>query len=287
MPHECTNCGETFADGSKEMLSGCPSCGGNKFQFRPSSSGSSNSSTPPTPDESGGATSAAADRTQSNADRNSTTRSSASGTESRSTNTDAGGSNSETRRPWPGQEHSGGDESSSDSPKPWPSTAREPADRRQSPGSVEPSASSGSRSPNESDVTVEPRRSADASPRRGRSPSSDEAPSEGRENPTAENREDRAQANARSGTVSPDEISRAAPADSSQPQSADEADGKPNLSTLREELNEQFESIKIVSPGQYELNLMELYDRDSYIISLQEDGHYVIEVPETWNRDDQ
>ncbi|WP_224270737.1 OapC/ArvC family zinc-ribbon domain-containing protein [Haloprofundus salinisoli] len=89
--------------------------------------------------------------------------------------------------------------------------------------------------------------------------------------------------------MSPDEISRAAPAET--PQSAGdtddtaEVDDKPDLSTLREELNEQFESIKIVSLGQYELNLMELYDRDSYIISLQEDGHYVIEVPETWNRD--
>ncbi|MFC7113996.1 Zn-ribbon containing protein [Natronoarchaeum sp. GCM10025703] len=35
MPHQCTNCGRTFPDGSKEMLSGCPDCGGNKFQFNP------------------------------------------------------------------------------------------------------------------------------------------------------------------------------------------------------------------------------------------------------------
>ena len=35
MPHQCTNCGRTFADGSKEMLSGCPDCSGTKFQFRP------------------------------------------------------------------------------------------------------------------------------------------------------------------------------------------------------------------------------------------------------------
>ena len=35
MPHQCTNCDRTFADGSKEMLSGCPECGGTKFQFRP------------------------------------------------------------------------------------------------------------------------------------------------------------------------------------------------------------------------------------------------------------
>ena len=35
MPHQCTTCGHTFADGSKEMLSGCPDCGGNTFQFHP------------------------------------------------------------------------------------------------------------------------------------------------------------------------------------------------------------------------------------------------------------
>ena len=60
----------------------------------------------------------------------------------------------------------------------------------------------------------------------------------------------------------------------------------PSIEELREELNEQFESIKIVSPGQYELNLMELYNREEYIISLQEDGRYVIEVPDSWRSED-
>jgi predicted nucleic acid-binding Zn-ribbon protein len=62
------------------------------------------------------------------------------------------------------------------------------------------------------------------------------------------------------------------------------SDERPSLDQLREELNDQFESIKILGPGQYELNLMELYDRDEYIISLKEDGRYVIEVPDTWGR---
>ncbi|PSQ24287.1 hypothetical protein BRD06_07885, partial [Halobacteriales archaeon QS_9_67_15] len=39
-------------------------------------------------------------------------------------------------------------------------------------------------------------------------------------------------------------------------------------------------------PGQYELNLMELYDREEYIIALQEDGRYSIQVPETWRQAD-
>lgn len=57
---------------------------------------------------------------------------------------------------------------------------------------------------------------------------------------------------------------------------------QPDLSDLRRELNDQFESIKIVEPGEYELNLMDLYDREEYIIALQENGRYVIQMPETW-----
>jgi predicted nucleic acid-binding Zn-ribbon protein len=74
----------------------------------------------------------------------------------------------------------------------------------------------------------------------------------------------------------------------SEPPSADPAasveppadDAQPDLQELREELNEQFESVKVLAPGQYELNLMELYDRKEYIVALQEDGHYSIQVPE-------
>jgi predicted nucleic acid-binding Zn-ribbon protein len=31
---------------------------------------------------------------------------------------------------------------------------------------------------------------------------------------------------------------------------------------------------------------MELYDRQEYIIALQEDGQYVIEVPDAWEAPD-
>jgi hypothetical protein len=63
-------------------------------------------------------------------------------------------------------------------------------------------------------------------------------------------------------------------------------DESPGLKELREELNSQFESIRIVEPGQYELNLMELYEREEYIISLREDGKYIIEVPDAWDASD-
>jgi predicted nucleic acid-binding Zn-ribbon protein len=62
----------------------------------------------------------------------------------------------------------------------------------------------------------------------------------------------------------------------------DDAEERPSLEQLREELNDQFESIRVLEPGQYELNLMELYNREEYIIALQEDGKYTIQVPERW-----
>lgn len=162
MPHRCTECGHTFEDGSKEMLSGCPECGGNKFQFLPD-----------------GAT-----------------------------------------------------------PAPDPST--------------------GAETPPE--------------------PESDPTPG------STSDREDRAQADARSSVVDANELPPSAkdPEPEAETEPADE--GTPDLSQLRDELNDQFESIRIVDHGQYELNLMELYKREEFIIALQENGRYVIEVPESFRR---
>ena len=33
MPHQCLQCGSVFPKGSREILKGCPSCGGTKFFF--------------------------------------------------------------------------------------------------------------------------------------------------------------------------------------------------------------------------------------------------------------
>ncbi len=33
MPHKCTKCGHVFDDGSSSVLTGCPSCGANKFLY--------------------------------------------------------------------------------------------------------------------------------------------------------------------------------------------------------------------------------------------------------------
>ncbi|MFC6737407.1 Zn-ribbon containing protein, partial [Halolamina salina] len=90
-----------------------------------------------------------------------------------------------------------------------------------------------------------------------------------------------------SGAVGPedDEPVEKQPVAGSAPQHEEPASDD-DLGALREELNDQFESIKITAPGQYELNLMELYDRKEYIISLQEDGRYVIEMADDYGIDE-
>jgi len=51
---------------------------------------------------------------------------------------------------------------------------------------------------------------------------------------------------------------------------------------VREVLNDQFGSIKIVERGKFELDLMEMFESDDYIIQLGEDGRYMVESMSTW-----
>ena len=244
MPHQCIECGRTFPDGSKEMLSGCPDCGGNKFQFKP-----------------GGATDSPEP---------------ASSTDS---------------EPTAGSESTPGFDPSSEADAERPSS--DPAD----PAGA--AASSGSTASSDRTDAPDP---ADGRPERAGSSetagSDTTDPVEGdAERIDGEEAEDTAQASARSDVVTPDELDRAAREGGSSSAARDSAEAdaesmeppasQPGVDELRDELNEQFESIKIVSPGQYELNLMELYDRQEYIISLQEDGRYVIEMPDAWGVTDE
>ena len=290
MPHLCTNCDRTFPDGSKEMLSGCPGCGGNKFQFTP-----------------------AADRTREatpGADRSDERDGTARASRQHDQQTD----HVEESTPDPRSTH-------------WPETARRPAERgieadewedrlqprdsptrRDSPPRTDTGDPPGSE--NETDLEDDVGTAARAEP--SIDPGST-AVSERESDPESEGepvravvpeREDDAQASARSDVISPDELpprtaksehtdsqrgSRVAP--EQQPPNgtvvSEPETERPSLEELREELNDQFESIKIVNPGQYELNLMELYDREEHIISLQEDGRYVINVPDTWYETDE
>ena len=254
MPHQCTGCGETFDDGSKEMLSGCPACGGNKFQFHPKGAEIPDDPDPPEPSTDAEAPPERDDSSVTETVGRATTR----------------------VRDFV----SSGDEPEPDPNAAWPGEAGD-----------EPAAGV---EPNDGEII-------DA-----------DARSDGHEAD-----EDAAQASARSGLASSEEVrdvggsagsSAAGAGDSSPPDAGSDADSgtaaaersdrppaggddrvvsepsgaDPDLSELRDQLNDQFESIKILEPGQYELNLMELYDREEYIIALQENGRYVIQVPDQW-----
>ncbi|MBP2252863.1 putative nucleic acid-binding Zn-ribbon protein [Halarchaeum solikamskense] len=234
MPHQCTNCGHTFADGSKEMLSGCPECGGNKFQFHPSE----------VPDD------APDDATEEPPERPDTGVPSAVG-KAAATVRDL------VRDDTPDHD----DTPVSDDETPQTADAPETA------GGPSPGASSaddGNRDP------------PDATP--GQSTGTDSEPDDGGD----DDAEDAAQASARSEMVTADDLPERPPSEGRVVKEPDADADEPDMEALREELNEQFESIKVLAPGQYELNLMELYDREEYIIALQENGRYVIEVPETF-----
>jgi len=226
MPHQCTTCGHVFEDGSKEMLSGCPECGGTKFQFHPE--GADIPERPPADVE-------PPDRPDAEEGVTGTV-----------------GNAAATVRNLVG---------SGDS----------------SPTGPDTTASGGADSPSEENVA------GVALNDRSENTASTETSTESR--PDRSTGEDAAQASARSDVVNSDELPDA---DSTPPPVDDGTvvekpdDDRPDLSELREELNDQFESIKVVEPGQYELNLMELYDREEYIIALQEDGKYSIQVPDRW-----
>lgn len=108
-----------------------------------------------------------------------------------------------------------------------------------------------------------------------------ETPPSERQESISSTGESRAQVDARSGMISPDELP---PSPTPTPDNSSTSD-MPTTDTqtkaaLKEELEDAFGSIRIVERGEYELNLMELYERDACIIQLEEDGRYMIDVPE-------
>jgi hypothetical protein len=279
MPHQCTTCGHVFDDGSKEMLGGCPECGGAKFQFHPK--GTEVSDDPPDaapPDRDGGVAERVGRAT----------------TTVRDWVGDDGDPPPDRDPEWDADRDQGRSEAGTDPPSGLDTSDAAasdpgvPADPPTS-GTTDPSVSSATpdRSDEDTDVEADIDVEADTTDRPDPAAEGDDIivadddPPEER----SEASEDRAQATARSEVASPDELperdDREAP--TSEGRVVREPTGdNPDMSELREELNDQFESIKIVEPGQYELNLMELYDRDEYIIALRENGRYVIQMPERW-----
>jgi predicted nucleic acid-binding Zn-ribbon protein len=265
MPHQCTNCGHTFADGSKEMLSGCPGCGGNTFQFHPKGAEipeeppADAESKPPEPEGGNAANTVGRAATKVR---------------------DFVGAGSESGT---GTADSGSERPTEADPEPEPDAAPDPS----------------APWPDDLDEEREDAEIIDADARR--------------EADDAGDAEDLAQASARADVAGPDELvadavdpsasggtepdtsggsqggatatGTDAPAPSDGRVVSEPSGEEPGIEELREQLNDQFESIKIVEPGQYELNLMELFDREEYIIALQENGRYVIQVPENWMGD--
>ena len=272
MPHQCTGCGEIFEDGSKEMLSGCPECGGNKFQFRPKGADVPDDPDPP---DAGGDESVPdpddADSPDPNADE----------LPDRDDGAVAGTVGRATTRVRDFVSPSG----EPDPNATWPSEARgaaaaDPATddgeiidadaRRDDAGVDEDDAQASARTGLASREDVrdvsEPRPGPAGSEPTESGPvgSGSTGHSGGGSDAAADGRSDRP------------------PAGEGDRVESEPADEDPDLTELREQLNDQFESIKIVEPGEYELNLMELYDREEYIIALQENGRYVIQVPDQW-----
>ncbi len=51
-----------------------------------------------------------------------------------------------------------------------------------------------------------------------------------------------------------------------------------------EEIGERVESVRIVSPGSYELNLESLLERDEIVMALKEDGTYLVHLPSVFQK---
>jgi len=339
MPHQCTSCDRTFADGSKQMLSGCPDCGGNTFQYLPEDEATpaGDRDPPDRPEGSGVAeTVGRAATTLRDAvtpdPEDPTDRSfSASPREDDTPATppsradDAGapagaadaGEPAGTTDPAAGTADPAADETATgETPgggAPRPETAPDTVEERRDAEFIDADAA---------DAADGPEDSAQSSARSevlddgafpggvvGSDPtpnSSESAPERPAASPDGRTGTDRGSRPAVDPQPAPPDAGQdvadaggatdgSAPAGPGGAPPATDADGRvvgtpeedrPDLSDLREELNSQFEGIRVTEPGQYELNLMELYEREETIIALKEDGRYVIEVPEAWHGDD-
>jgi predicted nucleic acid-binding Zn-ribbon protein len=314
MPHKCTDCGRAFEDGSKEMLSGCPDCGGTTFQFRPDgpepSGESDDAPEPPGPDVDGVA------RTVGSAA--STVRNLVAG--GRRSDDEAPGvepaDDSRTGDASPERDGSGATDNSADTGAVADTTADPDRSRRTgraAPGEVEsPEDTTDSETASEgntgdglepsgasADVDSTDEGTAGIDPMEAEWPGTDDGQHrstsnadgivEADEPPSGSgNSRDRPPVpdprplSARSGDGGEPDVDEGIADNGNVDVTGEGSEERPSLSELRAELNDQFESIRVVAPGQYELNLMELYDRQEYIIALQEDGKYTVQVPDRW-----
>jgi len=252
------------------MLSGCPNCGGNKFQFHPSSATSAARKAAADTD--------AAANTGADADGAPNATTDAGTTPTSELSADSARANVEQEASEPARNPGADQFDTSKDAEIDNSTAAEDnaqRDARSSPATTE---------------EIDEARRKMAAAERERLDEAGEERAAGRQRrgrgtpqgpPTEEPDEAAAQEFGLDGPVGGPDKQPSTNAATQSDSEADPIDGSStDLSALREELNDQFESIKITAPGQYELNLMELYERKEYIISLQEDGRYVVDISE-------
>ena len=279
MPHKCTTCARDFEDGSKEMLSGCPNCGGTTFQYLPDggtvteSSASADGAGPPDV------------RSSDPPERPEVPGSTVAETVGRATTkvrkfvSEAPDSNGVHGCPGDDAEitvaaaNDTRDDSAENvaqsSARTEMVTSEELPDRSSSAGvAVGSTGNGGVRRDSDSEPLPKP-----AEPVGEAAGSVGDGPSAGR-------------THERSPLNSENPVRESASLCKPEGRVVDTPSGEsPDISELREELNDQFEGIRILDPGQYELNLMELYEREETIIALRENGRYVIEPPESWRGD--
>jgi len=64
----------------------------------------------------------------------------------------------------------------------------------------------------------------------------------------------------------------------------DESKNEPKAEIAPKEIGSRIESIRILSPGQYELNLESLLGRKEIVMALKEDGTYVVNLPSVFKK---
>ncbi|CAG0955802.1 hypothetical protein METP3_00487 [Methanosarcinales archaeon] len=63
-----------------------------------------------------------------------------------------------------------------------------------------------------------------------------------------------------------------------------ELKNEPKAENAQKEIGDRIESIRILSPGQYELNLESLLERKEIVMALKEDGTYIVNLPSVFKK---
>jgi predicted nucleic acid-binding Zn-ribbon protein len=245
MPHECVSCGEVFEDGADEVFDGCPDCGATKFFYVKEVTEDEVSEDPSVKERS--TTSTPVESTAQTHARNRTHR-------PEETEED------EKSDPWSGDV----DETSKTTD---PKTSHSPDDSEESETTQIHGTETGTPETETGDDDIV---EAESEYKKSFGGKLDGADEDGKEE-TDETAPEPDEKKAGQHTPEPDKLTS----------SGGTKFRRARPEEARRRLMEQFETIRIVEPGSYELNLMNLYEEDEKIIALQEDGRYQVSLPST------